>query len=73
MWYQGQKCRKTDRGGFCKKDGNGCGEYLLPKKTTYEWRKVHTGGLYLKQKVQSEKEEVVSGGESNWATLDGSL
>lgn len=34
---------------------------------------MHTGGLYLKQKVQSEKEEVVSGGESNWATLDGSL
>lgn len=35
------------------------------KTTTYEWRKVHTGGLYLKQKVQSEKQEVVSGGESN--------
>ena len=49
--YIGEKCRRTDGGGFRDTNGNGCVEHIFQKEggaqaDVYEWRKEDASGLY---------------------------
>ena len=73
VWCQGEKCRRTDGGGFCTKDGNGCGEYVFQAYKSGGRSTEVDYVLCRRCNLKAIGDSKVVAGECNKAASDGGL